>query len=108
MMLRRVGLRVTVDDAVGGGGSWTAPRVPDGGSLQEHLLAIAEGIAALGATSARRVEVMVLAGLQDLAAYVPVAVRALNAELFLVVFLAIRHPVSVKLVIFRILSSAVL
>ena len=39
--------------------------MPDGGALQEHLLAVAEGLAALGAARARRVEVVVVAGLCD-------------------------------------------
>lgn len=41
-------------------------RMPDGGALQEHLLAVAEGVTALGAARARRVEVVVLARLQHL------------------------------------------
>lgn len=38
-------------------------RVPDGGALQKHLLAIAKGVSALGAACACGVEVMVFAGL---------------------------------------------
>lgn len=41
-----------------------AARVPDGGALQEHLLAVAERVAALAAARARRVEVVVLTGLR--------------------------------------------
>lgn len=41
-----------------------AARVPDGGALQEHLLAVAEGVPALAAARARRVEVVVLARLR--------------------------------------------
>jgi hypothetical protein len=44
-------------------GRGPAARVPDGGALQEHLLAVAERVAALGAARARRVEVVVLARL---------------------------------------------
>lgn len=40
-----------------------AARVPDGGALQEHLLAVAEGVAALAAARARGVEVVVVARL---------------------------------------------
>lgn len=41
-----------------------AARVPDGGALQEHLLAVAERVPALAAARARRVEMVVLARLQ--------------------------------------------
>ena len=73
----RVGRRAafeTVDEVVGGVlspspsfdvGAGAAAGVPDGGALQEHLLAVAEGLAALGAARARRVEVVVVAGLCD-------------------------------------------
>ena len=93
-MLRRVGLGVAVDDAVGPRGPGPAARMPDRRPLQEHLLAVAEGIAAFGAARARRMEVVILAGLQHLAAYVAITVGALHAELLLVVSLAIRHAVS--------------
>jgi hypothetical protein len=38
--------------------------MPDGGSLQEHLLAVAKGLAAFCASRASRVEVVVVAGLE--------------------------------------------
>lgn len=41
----------------------STPRVPDGGPLQEHLLPVSEGVAALAAACARGVEVVVVAGL---------------------------------------------
>jgi hypothetical protein len=44
--------------------SWSAPGMPDGGSLQEHLLAVAKGLAAFCASRASRVEVVVVAGLE--------------------------------------------
>ena len=71
----RIGRRAAVeavDEVVGGVlspspsfdvGAGAAAGVPDGGALQEHLLAVAEGLAALGAARARRVEVVVVAGL---------------------------------------------
>lgn len=68
-----------------------AARVPDGGALQEHLLAVAERVAALGAARARGVEVVVLARLQHLAGDVALAVGAAHAEQPLVVALAVRH-----------------
>lgn len=68
-----------------------AARVPDGRALQEHLLAVAEGVAALGAARARGVEVVVVAGLQHLAGDVALAVRAAHAEQPLVVALAVRR-----------------
>jgi hypothetical protein len=46
------------------GGTRTAPWMPDGPALQEHLLAVAKRIAALGATSARWVEVVVFTSLK--------------------------------------------
>ena len=73
----RIGRRAAVeavDEVVGGVlspspssgvGAGAAAGVPDGGALQEHLLAVAEGLAALGAARARRVEVVVVAGLCD-------------------------------------------
>lgn len=66
-------------------------RVPDGGALQEHLLAVAERVAALGAARARGVEVVVVAGLQHLAGDVALAVGAAYAEQPLVVALAVRR-----------------
>lgn len=71
-----------------------AARVPDGGALQEHLLAVAEGVAALAAARARGVEVVVVAGLQHLARDVPLAVGAAHAVQPLVVALAVRHAVA--------------
>ena len=72
----RIGRRAAVeavDEVVGGVlpssssgvGAGAAAGVPDGGALQEHLLAVAEGLAALGAARARRVEVVVVTGLCD-------------------------------------------
>ena len=71
----RIGRRAAVeavDEVVGGVftstgsvGAGAAAGVPDGRALQEHLLAVAEGLAALGAARARRVEVVVVAGLSD-------------------------------------------
>lgn len=74
-------------------GAGPAARVPDGAALEVHLLAVAERVAALGAARARGVEVVVVAGLQHLARDVAAAVRALDAELLLVVLLAVRHAV---------------
>lgn len=68
-----------------------AARVPDGRALQEHLLAVAERVAALGAARARGVEVVVVAGLQHLAGDVALAVGAAHAEQPLVVALAVRR-----------------
>lgn len=68
-----------------------AARVPDGGALQEHFLAVAERVAALGAPRARGVEVVVVAGLQHLAGDVALAVGAAHAEQPLVVALAVRR-----------------
>lgn len=63
--------------------------MPDRRALEVHLLAVAEGIAALGAAGAGRVEVMVVAGLEDFSADVALAVGALHAERLLVVLLAV-------------------
>ena len=41
-----------------------AARVPDCGALQEHLLAVAEGVSALAAARTCRVEVVVLTRLK--------------------------------------------
>ena len=64
-----VGRRIeAIDEEVrgvfGSGGAGPAPGMPDGGALQEHLLAVAERLAALGAAGARRVEVVVVSGLE--------------------------------------------
>ena len=115
-----IGRRVEpVDEVVRGVvGVWAWPTagMPDGGALQEHLLAVAERLAALGAARARRVEVVVVAGLaaageegtsvrfdcmqwkftshlENFAGNEPPAVGALDPELPLVVPLAIRPPV---------------
>lgn len=52
---------------VGGGVARRGPaaRVPDGGALQEHLLAVPERVPALAAARARRVEVVVVARLHS-------------------------------------------
>ena len=63
-------------------------------TLQIHLLAVSERVSALGAACAGRVEVVVVAGLQHLAADVALAVGALDAELGLVVLLAERLAIS--------------
>ena len=65
-----VGRRIeAIDEKVrgvlGSGGAGPAPGMPDGGALQEHLLAVAERFAALGAASARWVEVVIVAGLDQ-------------------------------------------
>jgi len=70
--------------------------MPDGGSLQIHLFPVAEGIAAFRATRARRMEMMVVASLQDLTTDVAVAVGAFYSELLLVILLAVRHAVPVE------------
>lgn len=101
MMLRRVYLRVTVGHAIGCRRPWTTSRMPNRGSLQEHFFAISKGITALGAPRASRMKMMVFTGLQYFAAYVAVAVSAFDSELFLIVFFAIRHPVSAKIFILR-------
>ena len=44
----------------------SAARVPDGRSLEEHLLTVAEGLTALGAPSAGRMKVVVIACLEHL------------------------------------------
>jgi hypothetical protein len=55
---------IAVQDGSILGGTRAAPWMPDGPALQEHLLAIAKWIAALGATCARRVEVVVFTSLK--------------------------------------------
>lgn len=95
-MLRSVCFPVTVNDPVGPTGPWTTTWMPNSCALQVHFLSVAEGIATLCASGARRVEMMIITGLQDLAADVTTAVGALHAELLLVVFLAVRHPISVE------------
>lgn len=75
------------------GWAGTAARVPDGVALQVHLLAVAKGVAALGAPRTGRVEVVVAARLQDLAADVSIAVGTLDTVRLLVALLAVRHPV---------------
>ena len=80
MRIGRSAVVEAVDEVVGGVlspspssgvGAGAAAGVPDGGALQEHLLAVAEGLAALGAARARRVEVVVVAGLEHLPRYEP-------------------------------------
>ena len=57
-----------VDEVVRGvlRGAGAAAGVPDGRALQEHLLAVAERLAALGAASAGRMKVVVIARLEHL------------------------------------------
>ena len=62
---------VRVGVSLWGVGSGPAAGVPDGGALQEHLLAVAERLAALGAACARRVEVVVVAGLESYKLFSP-------------------------------------
>ena len=45
--------------------SRTASRMPYGGALQEHFLAITKGVAALSTTGASRMKMVVVTGLQD-------------------------------------------
>lgn len=73
--------------------SRTTAWMPDGAALQIHFLAIAKRITALGASRARRVEVMVLTGLQHLAADEAIAVGTLDAKRFLVALFAVRHTI---------------
>lgn len=86
---------MSVDDTVGSGRSRTAARMPNGGALQVHLLPVAERVTAFRATRARRMEMMIVTGLQDLAADVAIAVSTLHPELLLVVLLAVRHAVPI-------------
>lgn len=65
--------------------------MPNSAALQVHFLAIAEGIAALGAARTGWMEVMVVACLQHFAADETIAVGALHPEALLVALLAIRH-----------------
>ena len=81
---------VTVDDDPAAFvGSGTAPRMPDCGSLQEHFFSIAERIPAFGASGARRMEVVVIAGLQHFSRNEPAAVGAFNPEECLVILFAV-------------------
>lgn len=63
--------------------------MPNRRALQIHFLAIAEWIAALRATGAGRVEVMVIAGLEHFAADVTLAISAFDAEGLLVILFAV-------------------
>lgn len=94
--MRLGGVTVTIYDTVRTGRSGSAARMPYRGTLQIHLLSVAKRIAALRASRARRMKVMILSGLQYLAAYVTTAISTLYTELFLIVLLAIRHAVSEK------------
>lgn len=67
--------------------------MPNGSSLEIHLFAVAERIAALRAARARWMKVMVVTGLQDFSADVAFAVSAFHAVELLVVLLAIRLAV---------------
>lgn len=75
------------------GGTGTATRMPNSAALQVHFLAIAKGIAALGAARTGWMEVMVVARLQHLAADETIAVGALHPEALLVALLAIRNRI---------------
>lgn len=55
---------IAIQDGSVLGGPGAAPWVPDGPALQEHLLAIAERIATLCASSTRWVEVVVFTSLK--------------------------------------------
>lgn len=92
-MLRRMRLCVSIHDAVRSGGSWTAAWMPYGGTLQVHFLAVAERVAAFRATCASRMEMVVVASLQNLAADIAITVGALNSKLLLIIFFAVRHAV---------------
>ena len=94
-MLRRVSFAVAIHDTIWTARAWSATRMPNGGPLQVHLLSVTERIAALGATSAGRMKMMIVAGLQHLSADVTIAVGTFHTKLLLVIFLAVRHPVSV-------------
>jgi len=95
-MLRSVSIPVSVHDTIGSGRSWTAAWMPYSGTLQIHFFSIAERVAAFRAARASRMEMMVVTGLQDLAANVTVAIGALYSKLLLIILLAVRHAVSVE------------
>jgi len=82
-----------VQNYAGLGGTRTASRMPDGTALQVHLLAVAEGIAALCAAGTGRMEVVVVARLEHLAANEATAVGTLHPESLLVALLAVGHRV---------------
>lgn len=83
----------SVQDDAGLGGTRAASRMPDGTALQVHLLAVAKGIAALGAAGTGRMEVVIVARLQHLAADEAAAVGALHPESLLVALLAVGHRI---------------
>lgn len=95
-MLRGMGVPVSIHDAIGSGGSWTAAWVPYGSTLQVHFFPVAKRVAAFRTAGASRMEMMVIAGLQNLAADVTVAIGAFYSKLLLIILLAVRHAVSVE------------
>jgi len=54
--------------------------MPNGGTLQEHFLAITEGVAALGTTGASGMKMVVVTGLQDFARNKSEAIGALDTK----------------------------
>lgn len=92
-MLRGMGVPVSIHDAIGSGGSWTAAWVPYGSTLQVHFFPVAKRVAAFRTAGASRMEMMVIAGLQNLAADVTVAIGAFYSKLLLIILLAVRHAV---------------
>jgi len=82
-----------VYDDPGLGGTRTASWMPDGAALQVHLFAVAERIAALRAAGTGRMEVVVVARLEHLAADEATAVGALHPESLLIALLAVGHRV---------------
>lgn len=91
-MLRGMSI-VSVHYPIGPGRSWTATWVPYGGTLQVHFLPIAKWITTFRAARASWVEMMIVAGLQDLTTDVTLAIGALYSKLLLVILLAVRHAV---------------
>lgn len=63
--------------------------MPNCCSLQIHFFAVPERVAAFGAASARRMEVVVVAGLENLSTDVALAISALNSEGLLVILLTV-------------------
>jgi len=84
----------TIENGAVFGRAGPTPRMPNGATLQIHFLAVAKGVATFRASRARRVEMVVVASLQNLSAYESCAVRAFHAVLFLVVLLTKWHSVS--------------
>jgi len=70
--------------------------MPYGSTLQVHFLPVAERVAAFRTARTGWMEMMVVAGLQNLAADVTIAIGAFYSKLLLIIFLTVRHAVSVK------------